>query len=63
MPLNIAASNLIGDSLIAERIQQPVEKFRRIALCQSVMDTRPLNICPDIIEECQRAGEAANFSD
>jgi hypothetical protein len=60
---NVAASDLIGDTLIAERVQQPVEYLGRVALGNRVKDTGFLNINEDIIKKCQRSGQAADLSD
>jgi hypothetical protein len=60
---NVAASDLIGDTLIAERVQQPVEDLGRVALGNSLKDTGFLNINEDIIKKCQRSGQAADLSD
>ena len=63
MLANVAASDLIGDTLIAERVQQPVEYLGRVALGNRVKDTGFLNISEYIIKKCQRSGQAADLSD
>jgi hypothetical protein len=63
MLADVAAGHLIGDTLIAERVQQPVEYLGRVALGNSLKDTGFLNINEDIIKKRQRSGQAADLSD
>ena len=63
MLANVAASDLIGDTLIAERVQQPIEYVGCVALGNSLKDTGFLNINEDIIKKRQRSGQATDSSD
>lgn len=63
MLADVGAGHLIGDTLIAERVQQPVEYLGRVALGNSVKDTGFLNINEDTIQKRQRSGQATDSSD
>src|ERR1035437_2263395 len=60
---DVAAGHLIGNTLIAERSQQPIEYLGRVALGNGFKDTGFLNISADVIKERQRSRQAADPSD
>jgi hypothetical protein len=60
---DVAAGHLIGNTLIAERSQQPIEYLGRVALGNGFKDTGFLNISADVIKERQRASQTADPSD
>jgi hypothetical protein len=51
--VDVAARNLVRDSLMAERTHQPVEYLRCVALGDGVGDTGFLNISADVVKKCQ----------
>jgi len=57
---DVAAGDLIGDTLVAERSQQPIEYLGRVAHGNGVMDTGSLNISADIVQKCQRSCQATD---
>jgi hypothetical protein len=60
---NVLTGHLIGNALIAERGQQPVEYLGCVTTSNGLKDTGFLNINVDIIKKCQRSGQAADLSD
>jgi hypothetical protein len=60
---DVAAGDLIGNPLIAERTQQPIEYFGRISLRDRLNDTCFLRIGADIVKKGQRSRQTTNFSD
>ena len=60
---NVAASHLVGDALIAERAQQPIEYLRRVTNVNGLNDTGLLNVSADIIQKSQRTSQTADPSD
>ena len=60
---NIAASDLIGDALIAKGVQKPIEYLGCVTNSDGLKDTGLQHISAVIIKKRQRAGQAANPSD
>jgi hypothetical protein len=60
---NIAPSDLIGDPLITEGVQKPIEYLGRVANSDGLNDIAFLNISADVIKERQRASQTADPSD
>jgi hypothetical protein len=60
---NVAAGDLVRDTLIAERAQQPIEYLRRVTNVNGLNDTGLLNVSADIIQKSQRASQTADPSD
>jgi hypothetical protein len=63
MLANVAASDLIGDALVAERTQQPVEYLGCVTTSNGLKHTGFSSIGADIIKKRQRSGQAADLSD
>jgi hypothetical protein len=59
----VTTGYLVGDALVAERAQQPVEYLGRISLRHRLNDTGSLRISTDIIKKGQRASQTADPSD
>ena len=53
---DVAAGNLIGDALVVERPQQPVEYLGRVTISNGLKDTGFPSISADVIKKCQRTG-------
>ena len=60
---NVAAGDLVRDTLIAERAEQPIEYLGRVMNCDGLNDTGLLNVRADIIQKSQRASQTADPSD
>jgi hypothetical protein len=56
MLANVPTGNLIGDALVAERTQQPVEYLGRVTISNGLKDTGFPSISADVIKKCQRTG-------
>jgi len=60
---NIASGDLVGDALIAKRVQKPVENLRRVMISDGIEDTGFLYIGSDVIKKRQRSRQATDPSD
>ena len=60
MLAHVGTSNLIRDALVTERLEQPIKNSWGIVLRDRVLNAGFLQAGPDVIKECQRAGEAAH---
>jgi hypothetical protein len=63
MLANVPTGNLIGDALVAERTQQPVEYLGRVTTSNGLKDTGFPSTSADVIKKCQRTGQTADPSD
>jgi hypothetical protein len=60
---NVPTGHLIGNALVAERAQQPIEYLGCVTISNGLKDTGFPSISADIIKKCQRSGQAADPSD
>jgi hypothetical protein len=60
---NVAAGDLVGDALIAERAEKPIKNSRCVALGNRVNYPDRLHINANIIKKCQRSRQTTDPSD
>ena len=60
---DVAAGDLIGDALITEGVQKPVENLGCISMGDGIEDIGFLHINADVIKKSQRASQTADPSD
>jgi hypothetical protein len=63
MLANIPSGHLIGNALVAERAQQPIEDFGGVVSLDRVCDFVHAQIGLDIVDKRQRSRQPADSSD
>ena len=61
--LHVVVGDRIGDALIAESGDQPIEDRRGVALSDCCADPLSLKVGANVVDQARRPGEAANAID